>query len=151
MIHGEVMILNALTNVNKYNLIEECHQSSSRHQSRDLTSWWKKNSVFSCFWVKLVYANLFLIIGLILYRDATMIGRVSGFVMTRWQDWADVTVTEVKTVFLCDLQSAAIGLLYHNLHIVQDEVKGHAPHWLWGLLHKPEKQLGALMIFQKLI
>lgn len=59
-------------------------------------------------------------------------------IMMRWQDWADVTVTEVRTVLLCDLQSATIGLLYHHLHIVKDEVKGHAPYWLWGLLHKSE-------------
>lgn len=38
VIHLMVMILNALTNVNEYNLIEERHQSTSRHQSRDLTS-----------------------------------------------------------------------------------------------------------------
>jgi len=48
--------------------------------------------------------------------------------MMRWQDWADITVTEVRTVLLCDLQSATIGLLYHHLHIVKDEVKGHAPY-----------------------
>lgn len=41
---------------------------------------------------------------------------------------ADVTVVEVGTVLLCDLQSATIDLLYHYLYIVKDEVKGHAPH-----------------------
>lgn len=36
----------------------------------------------------------------------------------------------------CYLQGAAVGLLHHHLHVVEDEVEGHAPHRLHRLLHE---------------
>lgn len=37
------------------------------------------------------------------------------------------------------LQRAAVSLLHHHLHVVEDEVERHAPHGLHRLLHEPER------------
>lgn len=36
------------------------------------------------------------------------------------------------------LQRAAVSLLHHHLHVVEDEVERHAPHGLHRLLHEPD-------------
>lgn len=55
----------------------------------------------------------------------------SGFVKA-----GDVCFENSTPSSSCYLQGAAVSLLHHHLHVVQDEVEGHAPNRLHWLLHE---------------